>query len=254
MAFLHHQTYLPPGQDPNPPLKTNWGGINNANTTRTTSVSSSTYGVVTPRVGSYLWWQFNGGYVQYNNTIPSTWNSFTIEGWVTLFRDTIQPTLQNSVTTLTIGAGNSYWDLQIIPNPATNQWQVGYLSWRYPGGSTPIVTTGSGFISTNTWAYFTLVKQSDGTVFFMLNGTLRGSVANPGSISDPDTTSGVALAVGGGTSTAAQVAWDMIRISNVARYQSTDTFTPPTTAFANDVNTWFLTDAENTYTPSPSPT
>jgi hypothetical protein len=248
MPFLHHQTYE---TNLTPELATNWNSIVATNTQRVTTRSLYPSGTLTPQVGSYFWSQFNGGSVQYNNNINSTWNEWTVEGWVTAYRSSTQQTLQSIATSLTIGDGSSYLQFQIVPNPPSNQYVIG-TSWHYTGGFTPL-TNSSGFISANTWTYFTVVKQSDGTTFLMINGQLYGSVNNV-SISDPITTSGLALSIGGGTTNSVQVAWDMIRISNVARYTSDLTFFPPTITFNNDVNTWFLTDAENSYTPSPSPT
>jgi hypothetical protein len=256
MPFVSSQTYCNP---PGTPLSTNWvvgTGLNSSFQVGVPVVGGS------PAVGSYLVYQspsvdVGGAYKQYTNNIAVTnWNQYTIEGYVQMLPKNSWVGSE-SLYSIYIGAptGTSYIRIFVQPNRATSQ-QIIFAYYYYNSGANnfPIGST-SGLISNSGWVYYTLVKQSNNQRFLMINGALVGSVSSTEFTEVLPTTTGVALQFGVTTgNTLPPMCVDMHRISNIARYTPTQTFTPPTTVFANDVNTWFLSSFENTWTPAPSPT
>lgn len=249
MPFVHHQTYI----NTSPPLRTNWTSGGSIDSTRITGVGS-----LTPKVGTRLLYQtptidVADSYVKYNNNIASTWNQYTIEGWIApLHPNSWQTTA--SARNIVIGNGAGYIRVYIVPNQPTNQWLIGCS--YYPGDGTNVSIASPGLLlSQDTWYYFTVVKLDSGTRFFMLNGVQAGTTNTNIFNETVNTTTGTAFQIGNTSdNNVMPVAFDMMRISNIARYTLGETFTPPTTAFANDKNTWFLNDWETSLLPAPSPT
>lgn len=242
--------------DTQPSLKTAW--VNNGNYL---SQFLTGYGSLTPKVGSYLVYQTptnleSQNYFNYTNNIASTWNQYTIEGWIAPFNS-----VGSSSKSITIGTGvngTNYINIIITPVAITG---VDYFiqGVYYTGGTNTALTAASPIYGRNAWLYYAMVKKSNSERYLMINGSLVGTV-NTNTFSEaPATTSGVALQFGYAipntlTQGGMPVLYDMHRISNIARYNSDTVYTPPTTLFTNDANTWYLSSLENTFTPAPSPT
>jgi hypothetical protein len=101
-----------------------------------------------------------------------------------------------------------------------------------------------------------MVKESNNRRFFMLDGATIWDDATTNFSETFQYSTSPALSFGRtlGFQPTVTTMWDMTRISNIARYSPSQTFTPPTTMFTNDDNTWYLSSFENTWTPAPSPT
>lgn len=256
MPFVSHQPYCNP---PGTPLATSWTvstGLNSSFQTGVPVVGGS------PAVGSYLVYQspsvdVGGAYKQYTNSVAVTnWNQYTIEGYVQMLPKNSWVTTETNYN-IYIGdpAGTSYIKIFVNPNRATSQLSIFAYYYYNSGANNYPIGSSSGLLSSSGWWYYTLVKTSSNQRFLMINGALVGSVSSTEFTEVLPTTSGVALQFGNTTgNTVAPMCVDMHRISNIARYTSAETFTPPTTLFTNDVNTWFLSSFENTWTPASSPT
>ena len=251
MHLLHNQTYVVPAY----PEKTNWvfTGSSNSN-----FVTSSTPGVV-PKVGTYMMKQPSGAsglatYGQYTNSLAGYWNQYTIEGWVNT-----QVAASQQANRMSIGpeSGGNSIALQIVPNFNPNFTLYTFYVY-YNNGANVWQTNLYQQNGTNAWVYLTLVKQSNSSRFLMVNGVTVWADNSTTFSESPATTGGnPALTFGrtnGAFSPMVQTIWDQWRISDIARYDQSQTFTPPTTAFVNDINTWYLSSFENTWTPAPSPT
>ena len=256
MPFVSHQTYCNP---PGSALATNWGIATRQNSSFQTGVP-----VVggSPAVGSYLVYQspssgVGGAYSYYTNSVAVTnWQQYTIEGYVQMLpKNSWVVTETNYNIYIGDPAGTSYIKIFVQPNRATNQQSI-FAYYYYNSGANNYQIGGtSGLISSSGWVYYTLVKQSNSQRFLMINGALVGSVITTNYTEVLPTTTGIALQFGNITgNTSAPMCIDMHRISNIARYTSSQTFTPPTTTFTNDINTWYLSSFENTWVPAPSPT
>jgi hypothetical protein len=209
-------------------------------------------GGAAPQVGSYVLYQspsvdVPNSFVSYTNTIAVNWNQYTIEGWIYVLPKNSWVSGSSTVRTITIGSSSPV-TIQIIPNEATAQCILSLVV----GGSSVINT---GLQSAGAWLYYSFVKINDSKRLAFVNGVQVGSSTTTAT-ETPTTTSGTALQFGNtnNSNTVVPVTYDMTRISNIARYIEGQSFTPPTTAFTNDKNTWFLSSWENTYVPSPSPT
>lgn len=261
MHLLHNQTYL--YDEAAPPLKTNWvyqsDGTNFQFLTNWYNGTFTTY----PQVGSYMLYQradSSTTFASYRNNIASTWNQYTVEGWVNVSRRA-QTEFQNRMTIGNPSTGN-YMYLGVAPYHTTpldyavsfTIVQGGSVVW-----SSSATVPGSDIVLSNNWVYYTMVKTSNNQRFLMLNGATiweDNSTTFSETINTTTGTNSYALEFGRvyGFQPTVNTLWDMTRISNVARYSSGQTFTPPTTMFTNDSNTWYLSSFENTWTPAPSPT
>lgn len=251
MPFVHHQTFI--GDILTPPLQTNWGTASTLNSSFQVGWNNPP---LSPQVGTRILYQspsqdVPNSYVKYTNNIAGTWDQYTIEGWIVALSKNSWAA-SSSTREWSIGVGTNRIVIQFIPNDATSQF---LLSSVYYDGTGNQQLVGSSLLSMGTWIYFALVKQNNNSRYLFINGS-QVAIQTLYRDEQPGTTSGTALRFGSeaNVNTTMPMLYDQVRISNVARYLPGDTFTPPTTAFTNDVNTWFLTSWENTYVPAPSPT
>ena len=254
--FAHNQTYCNP---PNQPIQTNWSIATNNGVTIVPTYSYN--GFYAPaKVGNSLAYfnstsTTNANYITYNNTIPIIWtNQWTIEFWMV----TGTAFVSNSWTPLTVGIQDSYHYALTFNSNVVFDGGTGannYVTTELVDSGNTGFTFGGGSVATTklsppTFYYFTVVQENYESRKFYINGNLVATETGAIDLT-PNTTSSFALKLNN-----AAGAWsgglDQIRISNIARY--TSNFTPPTTAFTNDVNTWFLCSFDNGFTPAPSPT
>jgi hypothetical protein len=237
--LVHQQTY--PTISQSSLMRTNWSVAANTNTSFTAGPVST----MTPQVGSAFLFG-TPGYVAYNNSIPITWDQYTIELW---FCQTLLTGSGVERTILQIGTGAD----NLLVNASCQPSSSGY--WEYS-----MIINGRSFgigsgdnLPTNQWQYLTIVKASNSDRYTFLNGVRQQRSAVTTFNEIPDTTSSTALTLGQSvTANAFYGVMDQVRISNTARYTYND-FTPPTTAFTNDNSTWYLNVLDSTLTPAPSP-
>lgn len=256
--LLHNQTTPVPGGSA---VKTAW--VYNSDATNSTFVTNFYTGITTvyPQVGSYMLKQLESAgsatYASYSNNLSTTWNQYTVEGWALCSRSGTD--LYGVRLNIGSPASGNYAYVSIIPYHTTPLDVL--VSFTIFQGGTQVWTSssvipGDDVILSNNWFYYTMVKASPSLRFFMINGVTIWTDTTTTLNETFTTTTGTALALGRATPfyPTTTTLWDMTRISNIARYSQNQTFTPPTTMFTNDANTWFLSSFENTWTPAPSPT
>ena len=116
--------------------------------------------------------------------------------------------------------------------------QGGTLLYYNSDTTGAIIQVSESYVPLNTWTHVAITHNS-GTVTLWINGS---SVAT----ASGQTFSSSSLALGGDTDFRSIGYMSQIRISNIVRY--TSTFTPSTTPFLSDVNTYFLAAQSNSLT------
>lgn len=246
MHLIHNQTAC--FNPLNPPLKTSWSTSYSSGTTQEDRHFVGP-GFIYPIEGDGLVYQdATGPSLTYTNTRDSTWNQYTIEGWVYM----LPTSLTYNPMQIRIGNTTDNFLLFFQANAAPGQVSISGAYYPAGGGSQPISASG-GFYPMEQWIYYSFVKVSDTERFLMINGSLAGTVVTT-NFSETNTNKRT-VNFSSGATPSPPLLWDMTRISNVARYASTDTFTPPTSAFTNDVHTWLLATFDyGDIRPAPSPT
>jgi hypothetical protein len=150
---------------------------------------------------------------------------FTLEGWFRFANTSSYKSLFAS------GGGNNVGNFACYLNSGTT-------IEIYNNGAGPVLAQATVTISTNTW-YHIAISRASGVVKIFVDGVEKSSTALTYNFNA--STAGY-VGYDGITPSLQYNGWiDEFRVSNTARY--TATFTPSTTAFANDANTLLLIHA-----------
>jgi hypothetical protein len=251
--FLHWQAMG--NQSGVPPVYNNWTFTRTGASIQFLTQFGQPPAVVSyPVGGSYLAYVATnsspGPCVTYYNPIPCSFaNQYTIEFY---FRAT---TIQQQPYTygLLMGTGANQIVFRMdnyIVSPRTNN----YYDITFQCAGTNITSSSLASVTrliNAAWIHIALVKESADLHTLYVAGQQRAQIYT--TIDDnPDTVSNYALRIfqdGSPTNTSMYGLVDLMRISNVARYN--DSFTPG--VYGNDNNTWFFSSFENTLQPANNP-
>jgi hypothetical protein len=177
----------------------------------------------------------SGGYItykQFNSSGFSSSGNYTIEFWIML------PAAVTGQKTLFTVAGSG-GSVSLRPQGG-NVYDIEYTfqgeNWNTNGGTAQTLTYG-------TWYHCAIVRYTSGpTTNIFFNGTRRSnrvaSHTNPFGTGTSDD-----LLINSGENL---VYLDEIRLSNTSRYANAATYTIPTAAFSNDINTKLLMHMDGT--------
>ncbi len=174
--------------------------------------------------------------------VGTTW---TLEGWFFIRTDPTTSATNLEMGSLDVtGSNDKQTNKFCIQSNGSNYGSIRFIS-GLDSGYNPneyFQTTGTTPLSQNTWTHIA-VGQNAGTAFIYVGGVSQTvtTVGSPTFRSVTNTSANYQIGAAGGAY-ALNAYLDGFRISSVARY--TGTFTPPTTAFTDDINTNLILNAD----------